>query len=56
MEVVMEAVKKGNVLVCSECGVELEVTRSCDCTDCEIVCCGKAMEVRKKSAGGPCCC
>ncbi len=51
----MEPVKKGDVLVCSECGVELEVTKNCDCSNCEIVCCGSVMEVKVKSSGGSCC-
>ncbi|MCD4701382.1 MAG: hypothetical protein K8S24_05935 [Candidatus Aegiribacteria sp.] len=50
----MESVKKGDVLVCSKCGVELEVTKNCECSDCEIVCCGTAMEVSEKPSG--CCC
>ena len=50
----MESVKKGDVLFCSECGVELEVINKCDCSDCKIECCGKTMEVKEKSSG--CCC
>ena len=53
-EVRMEPVKKGDILVCSECGVELEIKNKCDCSECEIVCCGKTMEVKDKSSS--CCC
>ncbi len=56
MGVEMEPVNKGAVLVCSECGVELEVIKNCECSNCEIVCCGKAMEVKEKSSGDSCCC
>ncbi len=52
----MEPVKKGDILVCSECSVELEVIKKCDCENCEIVCCGKAMEVKDKSSENCCCC
>ncbi len=51
----MEPVKKGDVLVCSECGVELEVKKNCGCSDCEVICCGTPMEVRENSSGGCCC-
>ena len=51
----MEPVKKGDVLVCSECGVELEVIKKCDCTNCGIVCCCKVMDVKENSTGGCCC-
>lgn len=51
----MEPVKKGAILVCPECGVQLEVIVKCDCTDCEIMCCGKPMEVKEKSSEGCCC-
>ena len=50
----MKPVRKGDVLVCSECGVELQIINNCDCSDCKIVCCGKTMEVKEKSSG--CCC
>lgn len=51
----MEPVKKGDVLICSECSVELEVTKKCDCTNCEIICCGKPMEVKENTSKGCCC-
>jgi len=54
-EAEMEPVKKGDALVCSECGVELEVTKKCDCANCEIICCGKPMEVKENSSKGCCC-
>ncbi len=50
----MEPVKKGDILVCSQCSVELEVIEKCDCADCEIVCCGKAMKVKETSSGSCC--
>ncbi len=53
-EVRMEPVEKGDILVCSECGVELEIKKQCDCSDCKIICCGKTMQVKAKSSG--CCC
>ncbi|MFO7627712.1 MAG: hypothetical protein R6V62_10660 [Candidatus Fermentibacteraceae bacterium] len=52
----MQPVKAGDKLVCSDCGVELEVTKGCGCDDCAVICCGKPMEVVAKKAGGCCCC
>jgi hypothetical protein len=52
----MEPVKEGDRLVCSECSVELEVVKSCGCSDCVIECCGKPMEVKQNPSGGCCCC
>ena len=52
----MEGVKTGDVLACSKCGVELEVKKSCGCSDCEIICCGKPMELKQKQGGCSCCC
>lgn len=52
----MESVKEGDKLVCSECGVELEVKKSCGCADCSIECCGKPMDVVKKGGCSCCCC
>lgn len=44
--------KKGDKLVCEECGLELKVTKSCDCGEDDascsveaITCCGKDMKV-----------
>jgi len=52
----MEPTVTGDKLVCSECGVELEVIKSCGCSDCSIICCGKPMEIEKKKQGGCSCC
>ncbi len=52
----MEKAKAGDKLVCAECGVEVEVTKSCGCDNCEIICCGKPMETVKKQGGCCCCC
>jgi len=43
----MEPVKSGQVLVCSACGVELQVIKACDTTcACNIVCCEKPMQLK----------
>ncbi|MCX7785739.1 MAG: hypothetical protein N2201_05900 [candidate division WOR-3 bacterium] len=51
----MKPVKQGDVLYCDKCGVEIMVTKSCCCEPCEIICCGKPMQI-KKSEQGSCCC
>ena len=45
--------KEGDVYVCSDCGLELTVTKGCDCSDAEHACseggfncCG--LEMKKK--------
>jgi hypothetical protein len=46
--------KKGDVLVCEECGLEMKVTKSCHCGDEEggacteggFTCCGGPMKVK----------
>ncbi|HEC02481.1 MAG TPA: hypothetical protein ENI81_02995 [Phycisphaerales bacterium] len=44
----MEPVKKGQVLCCETCGVELEVIKDCDSTCvCNIICCGQPMKLKE---------
>lgn len=50
--------KVGEVYTCTECGIELEVKKSCNCNEehcepmhdhgtcCEFECCGKPMELK----------
>ena len=54
----MKPVKTGDVLHCPDCGVEVTVTKSCGCNDCNIICCGKPMQPKTegKKPGGCCCC
>lgn len=53
----MNQFREGETLVCSECGVELTVTRDCECGgECEIICCGKPLQPKEKPSGGCCCC
>ena len=33
----------GQVYTCSECGLELKVTKPCDEEDCDLICCSKQM-------------
>lgn len=55
-----ETMKKGEVYTCSDCGFEIEVIKSCDCSTgdnceththdtecCDFVCCGKPLELKK---------
>ena len=43
---------KGDILICEECGLELEVTKACDCAEEEsgacseegFICCGMTMK------------
>ncbi len=47
----MEAVKVGQILFCSKCGVELKVITDCDSTcTCNIVCCGDSMKLKETKA------
>jgi len=49
--------RKGDVLVCEGCGLELQVTKeckdcgepasACECGPCTFVCCDKELEIRK---------
>lgn len=55
----MVALKKGDKLACTECGMEVEVTKSCTCKDecdCKVICCEKPMVVAEKQGGCSCCC
>jgi hypothetical protein len=46
----MEPVKKGQVLSCENCGVELEVVKDCDTScACNIICCGQPMTLKESS-------
>jgi len=40
--------KKGNVYLCSVCGLEVKVNTPCDCDDCGIICCGQVMKLKKE--------
>ena len=54
----MNPIKKGQILYCEKCGVELQSTKDCDskCA-CNIVCCGMSMKIKgEKSAGKVCGC
>ncbi|MBM3314561.1 hypothetical protein FJY71_01780 [candidate division WOR-3 bacterium] len=52
----MKPVKAGEVIRCESCGVELTVTKSCGCSDCNLVCCGKPMTPKSEPKPGSCCC
>ena len=45
-----DQLKENDVFICSDCGLELTVTKACDCaeegacTEEGFVCCGKAMK------------
>jgi hypothetical protein len=52
--------KEGDIITCTDCGLELKVIKTCNCGEggdsaCHDVmqCCGKGMEPKK--AGGGCC-
>jgi len=34
---------EGQVYTCSECGLELKVTKPCDEEECDLICCSKQM-------------
>lgn len=45
----MEPVKKGQILYCDNCGVELQVINDCDSSClCNITCCGRQMKLKEK--------
>lgn len=48
--------KKDDVYVCGKCGMEVTVSKACDCGDncATFTCCGEQM--RKKEPGKGCCC
>jgi hypothetical protein len=37
-------VKKGTKYKCKSCGVVMVVDTGCDCTPCDVICCGAPME------------
>ena len=39
----MGSMAEGQVYTCSECGLELKVTKPCDEEDCDLICCSKQM-------------
>ena len=49
--------KVGEIYVCADCGLEMEVKKGCNCDDhchegqegacCDFQCCGKPMELKK---------
>ncbi len=41
------AKRKGTVLACKECGMEVKVEKDCGCEPCEISCCGATMQPKK---------
>ena len=55
----MAQVKTGSVYVCADkdgCGIEVEVKKVCGCIDeCDLVCCGKPMQLKTKAASCGCC-
>ena len=40
--------KKGQILICEDCPVQLEVIYPCDCGDGGFTCCGKEMKVAEE--------
>lgn len=58
----MASFKVGDVIYCPDCGLELTVTKGCDCkSECVIKCCDTPLEVRRagdeeKPGGGCGCC
>ncbi len=49
--------KPGDVFVCTECGLEVTVSKACGCgDDCVIVCCDKPMKKKSQEKSGGCCC
>lgn len=59
----MSKFELGDIVYCPDCGLELTVTKPCDCTDeCKILCAatGKPLLVRKPGEpadpAGSCCC
>ncbi len=53
----MEPAKVGQVLVCENCGVELQVIKACDtiCPSCKPTCCGRPLTLKKGDEGGASC-
>ncbi len=49
--------KKDDTFVCGQCGMEITVSKSCDCGDtcATFTCCGQAMQ-KKEPRKGCCCC
>ncbi len=49
--------KKDDTFVCGQCGMEITVSKSCDCGDtcATFTCCGQAMQ-KKEPKKGCCCC
>lgn len=40
--------KKGDKLICKECGLVVTVDEVCDCVEaCDLVCCGQEMQSKK---------
>jgi len=39
--------KKGSRYVCNVCGMAVTVDNVCSCTDCDIMCCGQKMVLKK---------
>lgn len=37
--------KKGMKYVCDSCGIILSIEKTCDCSLCDIICCGQDMKV-----------
>ncbi|MBN2537866.1 hypothetical protein JXB37_06280 [candidate division WOR-3 bacterium] len=57
----MASFQVGDVILCPDCGLELTVTKACNCEkECVIKCCDTPLEVRRDSGdqkpGGGCCC
>ncbi len=49
--------KKGDILYCSECGLEVTVSKSCDCDEeCVILCCNKPMKKKEEEHKKHSCC
>jgi len=48
--------KKDDIYVCGKCGMEVTISKACDCGDhcATFTCCGEQM--RKKEPGKGCCC
>ena len=44
------SMKKGTKYACSVCGMIVSVDTVCDCVGvCDLICCGKAMKVKKQA-------
>ncbi|UCH51366.1 MAG: hypothetical protein JSV54_00930 [Chloroflexota bacterium] len=41
---------KGDSYVCEVCGLAVIVDTVCGCIDCDVLCCGKPMKVKKGAA------